>query len=122
MHLQILFFTSFLLSIIRGFTGLSAGMLLLPLLLHFGFNTQQIAGIFLVSGLIPSSLPAALLYLKSGHVLWKPVIAICIATMIGSYIGAYLGVNEIISKKLVYRMFVVIMIIATGYTIWAHCL
>jgi uncharacterized membrane protein YfcA len=118
----VIFSISFFLSVILGLIGVSGGVLLLPLLLYYNFTPNQIAGIFLIAGIIPSSLPAAWVYLKHGHVKWKPIIIISIASLIGTYIGSMLATHKMIPEIYVYRLFAAIMALGTGYTIYEYCL
>ena len=116
-----LFALSVLVGIFVGVLGNGADILLLPILVHYGYSFQEAVAISLFLSIIPSTIPGLLLYNKNGFFKLMPGITVLIAITVGIIIGSYIGSNKIIADKWLYRAYVILMFGMTVYLLTYHC-
>lgn len=116
-----LFILSVFVGILVGVIGNGADILLLPILVHYGYSFQEAVAISLFLSIVPSTIPGLILYHKNGFFKLAPAITVLIAVIIGIIIGSYIGSNKMIADKWLYRMYVVLMFGMTVYLLTYHC-
>lgn len=116
-----LFIISIIIGIIIGIIGIGGGLLLFPFLLYYNFSVPQAVAISLFLNAIPNTLPGLYLYYKNGHLHIYTAVIIAIGTLLGSTLGSYIGSNEYIDKKIIYRIYTVILFIIGLYMYYFYC-
>ena len=102
---------------LAGFFGVGGGIILVPILLVFfqNINITSLVSTHLAFGtslliVIVASLTSAYQYAKNGHVVWRGVIFIGVASVVGAAIGSNIA-GELQGKTL-QRIFATVVIIA----------
>ena len=98
--------------ILSGLIGIGGGIIIVPLLVLFGFTQHQAQGTSLAALLPPVTLLAVLNYHNAGHIHWKYAIIISIIFIFGGYIGSKIAIN--IDQKILKKIFAVLLLFIAG--------
>jgi uncharacterized membrane protein YfcA len=98
--------------ILSGLIGVGGGIIIVPLLVLFGFTQHQAQGTSLAALLPPVTLLAVINYHKEGHINWKYAMIISIIFIIGGYFGSKIAIS--IDQKLMKKIFGGILLIVAG--------
>ena len=83
-----------------GIVGIGAGVILMPLLLGYGFTLTQAVAAGLFLQVVPQSLPGLWVYWKHGEVrLWECVV-LAVASALGMFGGAWMANKGWLSKRI----------------------
>jgi uncharacterized protein len=98
--------------ILSGMIGVGGGIIIVPLLVLFGFTQHQAQGTSLAALLPPVTLLAVINYHKAGHINWKYAMIISIIFIAGGYLGSNIAIS--IDQKLLKKIFGVILLLVAG--------
>lgn len=96
-----------------GIVGIGAGVLLMPLLLAYGFTLPQAVAAGLFLQVVPQSLPALRVYWQEVR-LWECVV-LAVGSMIGMFVGAAMATRGWLSKRTLHLTLVGLMAASTAY-------
>ena len=116
-----IFCISLFVGVLTGMIGIGGGVIILPVLVFFGFSIPEAVAISLFINMLPNALPGVILYYNSGHLRLKPALIISLATCIGICIGSWIGVNKKIPDIYTYRIFTLIIFLLSLYMFMFHC-
>jgi uncharacterized membrane protein YfcA len=97
---------------LSGMIGVGGGIIIVPLLVLFGFTQHQAQGTSLAALLPPVTLLAVINYHKAGHINWKYAMIISLIFIAGGYLGSKIAIN--IDQKLLKKIFGVILLLIAG--------
>jgi uncharacterized membrane protein YfcA len=98
--------------ILSGMIGVGGGIIIVPLLVLFGFTQHQAQGTSLAALLPPVTLLAVINYHKAGHINWKYALIISLIFIVGGYLGSKIAIA--IDQKLLKKIFGVILLLIAG--------
>jgi uncharacterized membrane protein YfcA len=98
--------------ILSGLIGVGGGIIIVPLLVLFGFTQHQAQGTSLAALLPPVTLLAVINYHKAGHINWKYAMIISIIFIIGGYLGSKIAIS--IDQKVMKKIFGIILLLVAG--------
>ena len=98
--------------ILSGMIGVGGGIIIVPLLVFYGFTQHQAQGTSLAALLPPVTLLAVLNYHKDGHINWKYAIIISVIFILGGFLGSKIAIA--IDQKLLKKIFGVILLLVAG--------
>jgi uncharacterized membrane protein YfcA len=108
----LLLFIGLMAGILSGLIGVGGGIIIVPLLVLYGFTQHQAQGTSLAALLPPVTLLAVLTYHKAGHINWKYAIIISVIFIIGGYLGSKIAIA--IDQKTLKKVFGVILLLIAG--------
>ncbi len=97
---------------LSGMIGVGGGIIIVPLLVLFGFTQHQAQGTSLAALLPPVTLLAVINYNKAGHINWKYALIISLIFIVGGYLGSKIAIA--IDQKLLKKIFGVILLLIAG--------
>ena len=103
-----------------GAIGIGAGILMIPLLTHFGMKLKEAVATGLVIQLVPQSIFGALEYYKNSYVRWYETFYVLIGSTIGIYLGSLFSTKDIISRTILYLILSIILFIGSIYIFVKH--
>lgn len=98
--------------ILSGLIGVGGGIIIVPLLVLFGFTQHQAQGTSLAALLPPVTLLAVINYHKAGHINWKYALIISLIFIVGGYLGSKIAIA--IDQKILKKVFGVILLLIAG--------
>ena len=94
---------------LSGLIGVGGGLLIIPLLILFGFSQHQAQGTAIFAMLPPIGILAAINYYKAGFVKWEYAAVIALFFIFGGYFGSKLAV--VLPDQLIRRVFGICMLL-----------
>jgi uncharacterized membrane protein YfcA len=108
----LLLFVGLAAGILSGLIGVGGGIIIVPLLVLFGFTQHQAQGTSLAALLPPVTLLAVINYHKAGHINWKYALIISLIFIVGGYLGSKIAIA--IDQKILKKVFGVILLLIAG--------
>lgn len=100
-----------------GLVGIGGGIIIVPVLVYFGFSQHLAQGTVLFMFLLPIGILGVLNYYNKGYVDYKTALVVGSTFVIGSYFGSKLAIN--IDQVLLKRLFgVFIILIGLKLLLW----
>tara|TARA_B110001450_G_C17576787_1_gene463180 strand:- start:716 stop:1081 length:366 start_codon:yes stop_codon:yes gene_type:complete len=96
-----------------GATGIGAGIISVPLLIHSGLTFKESVSVSMLMQLLPQSILGVRNYWN--EIKWNTSIRVISASVIGIYIGSYIIVKNIISQNLIYKILTIILLASSFY-------
>ena len=93
-----------------GIIGIGAGILLMPILISYGFSISQAVATSLFVQAMPEALPGAIMYYQQGLLRIRESFYILIAVIIGLILGSYIGARKLIDEEYLFKILGVILI------------
>ena len=103
-----------------GLVGIGAGVIMIPMLLYTGFTLQQAVAAGLFLQLIPQSLPAVYMYYKTNNFLFWESLVLVFGSLAGTLVGAYQASHGWLSRKTLYVILFILMMISSVYVLLRH--
>lgn len=100
-----------------GILGIGGGMLLIPMLVWYGFTLQEAVAASLILQLLPQTFPGVYAYHRKGLIRWRESLYVVLGSLIGVAFGSYIGSKKLIKEVYLYRALIVFMIISIIYII-----
>ena len=98
-----------------GIVGIGAGVILMPMLLAYGFTLTQAVAAGLFLQVVPQSLPGLWVYWKHGEVRMWECIVLAVASALGMLGGAWMANKGWLSKRTLYWILFTLMALSTAY-------
>ena len=105
-----------------GILGIGGGTITIPLMLLSGLNIRAAVGVSLVMLLIPQSIGGVYLYNKKKYINWTISLLVVLGSFFGIILGSTLVTKHIITEKLMYKLYTLIMVIITSILVKEHLL
>jgi uncharacterized membrane protein YfcA len=117
LHLLLLFTGGCLAGFLAGFFGVGGGIVLVPILLYYyqSIGVSSLVATHVAFGtslfvIIFTSLVSAREYHKNGHVVWRAVMVIGLASVIGAFGGAWLA--SVLAGKTLQKIFGIVVLVS----------
>ena len=78
---------------LSGLVGIGGGIIVVPVLVYFGFTQQTAQGTVLFMFLLPIGILGVLNYYQKGYIDFKTALIIASTFVVGSYFGSRLAVS-----------------------------
>jgi uncharacterized membrane protein YfcA len=102
---------------LAGFFGVGGGIILVPILLYFfqSIHLSSLVSTHLAFGtslliVMFASLSSAIQYARNGHVVWKAVLSIGLASVVGGLLGAFIAGG--LEGKVLRQIFAVVVLLS----------
>tara|TARA_B110000305_G_scaffold231509_1_gene285106 strand:- start:8171 stop:8539 length:369 start_codon:yes stop_codon:yes gene_type:complete len=115
MNILVLLIIGVLTGISIGVTGIGAGIIMMPLLIHLGVPIKTAVSTSIFLQIVPQTLPAAWLYYKNGHFDFNIILFVMLGSIFGVSIGSYLVNYNYINEKHMYLSLFILLIMSTIY-------
>lgn len=96
-----------LVGINMGATGIGAGLMTVPLLIHSGLSFKESVSVSMLMQLLPQSILGVRNYWN--EIKWNTSLRVISASVIGIYIGSYIVVKNIISQRIIYKFLTIFL-------------
>tara|TARA_Y100000389_G_scaffold84002_1_gene80630 strand:+ start:3481 stop:3852 length:372 start_codon:yes stop_codon:yes gene_type:complete len=96
-----------LVGINMGATGIGAGLMTVPLLIHSGLSFKESVSVSMLMQLLPQSILGVRNYWN--EIKWSTSLRVISASVIGIYIGSYIIVKNIISQRIIYKFITIFL-------------
>ena len=105
-----------------GILGIGGGTITIPLLLFSGLNIRAAVGVSLVMLLLPQSIGGVYLYNKKKYINWTISLLVVLGSFFGIILGSRLVTKNIITEKLTYKLYTLLMVVITAILVKEHLL